>query len=380
MKAHTNPTLIDATPSPTRRESGAPTGVTAGAVHPPIAQAQMATPRLAQPQPAALRRIDPEEVRFFAGRSHVGLAQGIADYLRVPLEPSHFLRFANDNMCIQLGASVRGRSVFVIQSLTPPVSDHLVELLMMLDIARSAAAHEVHAVIPYFSYARSDKKDAPRISIAARLVADLLVTAGATHVMTMQLHSPQVHGFFSVPTDPLTARGLIVDHLRSRFLGSADTIVVAPDAGGAKSAARFASQLHLPVAVASKTRISDTEVRINEELGKQVTGYKRAIAYDDEIGTGGTAVELCKQLIRDGIEEIVVACTHGLFLGRAIQELAAISEISEVITTDTTPLPPERQLAKMKVLSVAPIFGEAIRRNHLRQSIGDLFSFWDEDE
>lgn len=339
----------------------------------------MKRPLISGPQPPAPARIDPAEVRFFAGRSHGALAQEIANYLHVPLEPSHFLRFTNDNMCIQLGATMRGRSVFIVQSLTPPVSDHLVELLMMLDIARSAAAREVHAIIPYFSYARSDKKDAPRISIAARLVADLLVTAGATHVMTMQLHSPQVHGFFSVPTDPLTARGLFVEHLRSRFLGKSDAIVVAPDAGGAKSAARFASQLHLPVAVASKTRISDTEVRFSEELRKQVQGYRRAITYDDEIGTGGTAVELCKELVAGGIQSIVVACTHGLFLGEATKELAAIPQIGEIITTDTTPLPLERRLRNMVVLSVAPIFGEAIRRNHLHQSIGNLFSFWEDE-
>lgn len=323
--------------------------------------------------------IDPAEVRFFAGRSHPALAKGIADYLGLPLDPCHVERFANDNMRIQLGASVRGRSVFIVQSLTPPVSDHLVELLMMLDIARSAAAHEVHAVIPYFSYARSDKKDAPRISIAARLVADLLVTAGATHVMTMQLHSPQVHGFFSVPTDPLTARGLFVEHLRPGFLDSKETVVVAPDAGGAKSAARFAGQLHLPVAVASKTRISDTEVRFSEETRKQVQGYRRAIIYDDEIGTGGTVVELCKELVAGRVEDIVVACTHGLFWGEAKKNLAAIAAVSRVITTDTTPLPRQRRLAKMTILSVAPIFGEAIRRNHLRQSIGDLFSFWEDE-
>lgn len=334
-------------------------------------------PKQSNERPAAIS-IDPAEVRFFAGRSHPSLAKDIADYLGLPLEPCQVERFANDNLRIQLGASVRGRSVFIVQSLTPPVSDHLLELLMMLDIARSAAAHEIHAVIPYYSYARSDKKDAPRISIAARLIADLLVTAGATHVMTMQLHSPQVHGFFSVPADPLTARGLFVEHLRAEFVDNKETVVVAPDAGGAKSAARFASHLHLPVAVASKTRLSDTEVRFSDETRKQVQGYRRAIIYDDEIGTGGTVVELCKELVAGQIKDITLVCTHGLFWGEAKKNLAAIKEVSKIITTDTTPLPGKWTLPKLTILSVAPIFGEAIRRNHLRQSIGDLFSYWDE--
>ncbi len=326
------------------------------------------------------RSINPEDVRFFSGRSHPKLAAGITKYLNVPLETTRFERFSNDNMYIQLGASVRGRSVYIIQSLTPPVSDHLVELLMMLDIARSAAANEIHAIIPYYSYARSDKKDAPRISISARLIADLLETAGATHVMTMQLHSPQVHGFFRVPTDPLTARGLFIEHLGERRCAAKDTIVVAPDAGGAKSAARFAQQLKLPVAVATKTRVSDSEVTIDlKQLRKQVKGYQCAITYDDEIATGGSSAELCKKLVESGVREIIVICTHGLFAGEAISRLAAVPEIREIVTTDTVPIPPEKQLPNLTVLSVAPVFGEAIRRNHLRLSIGGLFTFGDEE-
>ena len=150
--------------------------------------------------------LDPDEIRIFSGSSHPQLAADIAAYLNLPLDQTRVSRFSNDNLYIQLGASVRSRIVFIVQSLAPPVNDNLVELLMMLDIARSASAKEVHAIIPYFSFARSDKKDAPRISITARLIADLLLTAGATHVMTMVLHSPQVHGFFSVPTDPLSSR------------------------------------------------------------------------------------------------------------------------------------------------------------------------------
>ncbi|HLE27584.1 MAG TPA: ribose-phosphate pyrophosphokinase [Anaerolineales bacterium] len=324
--------------------------------------------------------IDPQEIRVFSGGSHPALAAGIARYLAVPLDDTYTKHFSNDNLYVQLGASVRERIVYIVQSLTPPASDHLLELLMMLDIARGAAAKAVHAIIPYFSFARSDKKDAPRISITARLIADLLQTAGATHVMTMSLHSPQVHGFFGVPTDPLTARGLFVRHFRRHFRKKdlRDTVVIAPDAGRSKSAGRFAAHLDLPVIAAEKTRISEKEVRISNLVGKQVMGFRRAIIYDDEIATGGSILAVSELLIRNGIEEITTVCTHGVFTGKSVERLSAIPQITEIVTTDTVPIPPDKRAPHMKVLSVAPVFGEAIRRNYFRQSIGDLFSFWDE--
>lgn len=321
--------------------------------------------------------LDQDDVRVFSGRSNPELARAIADGLGVALEPTRFDRFSNDNLYVQLGASVRGREVFIVQSLIPPVSDHLMELLMMLDIAKGAAAREVHAVIPYFSYARSDKKDAPRISITARLVADLLKTSGATHVMTMTLHSPQVHGFFSVPTDPLTARGLFADYFRPFGFSAEDSVVVAPDVGGAKSATRFASALGLGVATANKTRLDDRTVHIGGFVGRQVRGFKRALVHDDEIATGGTIVELCRLLLDHGLEEIYVICTHGLFLGKAFERLAAIPQIVQLVTTDTVPMDPERRPANMVRLSAAPVFAAAIRQNYLRRSIGELFDFGD---
>jgi ribose-phosphate pyrophosphokinase len=323
--------------------------------------------------------MNPDDVRLYSGTSHRELAQGIAYHLAIPLEKVHFSRFSNDNMYIQLCGSVRGRVVYIVQSLTPPVSDHLLELLMMLNIARSAAAREVHAIIPYFSYARSDKKNAPRISITARLIADLLQTAGATQVMTMTLHSPQVHGFFSVPTDPLTARGLFVAHFKDRGYHPEDTIIVAPDYGRAGSAARLASQLNLPSVSAEKTRVSDTEVVIGALIVKQLLGFRRVIIYDDEIATGGSIATLCQLLVKNGIEEIIVVCTHGLFIGRALERVSEIPQIREIVTTDTVPIASEKRLKNMEILSVAPVFGEAIKRNYERQSIGDLFAFWENE-
>jgi ribose-phosphate pyrophosphokinase len=321
--------------------------------------------------------IDPNDVRVFSGRSNPELAAGIADHLGVPLEETNVERFSNDNLEIQLCASVRGRSVFIIQSFSPPVSEHLVELLMMLDIARSAAAREVHAVMPYYSYARSDKKNAPRISITGRLIADMLQTAGATHVMTMTLHSPQVHGFFGVPIDPLTARAQFMRHFEGYGLTGDQAVVVAPDAGGAKSAARFADDLGLSVAVATKTRISDSQVSIDPLVGKQVAGFKHALIYDDEIATGGSVVELAEILVDNGIRDIRVVCTHGLFVGQAIDRLGHVPQISEIVTTDTVPIPRHKRLPQMTVLPVGPVFGEAIKRNYRHESLGDLFTFGD---
>ena len=321
--------------------------------------------------------IDPSEVRFFSGSSHPQLAADIASCLGVPLDKTEITRFSNDNLYIQLGASVRSRTVFVVQSLSSPVNDHLVELLMMLDIARSASAKEVHAIIPYFSFARSDKKDAPRISITARLIADLLQTAGATHVMTMMLHSPQVHGFFSVPADPLSSRPVFRRYFQRRDLSS--TIVVAPDMGHAKAAARFARGLGLPVAAGNKERVSDTEVHVSGLVGQQVQGCERALVFDDEIATGGSALEMSKLLVEYGIQEIWVVCTHGVFSRGGLEKLAAIPQITEIVTTDTVYIPPEKRHPKLRVLSVAHVFGEAIRRNYLRQSIGDLFVFGEEN-
>jgi ribose-phosphate pyrophosphokinase len=321
--------------------------------------------------------MQPDDVRFFSGSSHPQLAKDICHYLNMPLEDTHISRFSNDNLYIQLGASVRAREVFIIQSLFPPVNDHLVELLMMLDIARSAAAREVHAIIPYFSFARSDKKDAPRISITARLIADLLQTAGATHVMSMVLHSPQVHGFFSVPIDPLNSMSVFTNLFMNRDLTG--TIVVAPDMGQAKSAARFAKELKLPMAAGNKERISDTKVVVGSITGDNIRGHQRALVYDDEIATGGSILEICKHLVDKGIKEIWVVCTHGVFVRDALQRLEDVPEITEIITTDTVYIPPEKRTSKLRQISVAPIFGEAIRLNHLGQSLSSLFIYGDRE-
>ncbi len=322
--------------------------------------------------------IPADQVRFFSGSSNPVLAANIAKELGVSLDETRITRFSNDNLFIQLGATVRYRRVYIVQSLSQPVNDHLMELLMMLDIARGAAASEIHAIIPYYSFARSDKKDAPRISITARLVADLLETAGATHVMSMVFHSPQVHGFFSVPTDPLSSWLVFQEHLKTRDLTGA--ILVTPDMGQAKSAARFAKVLKLPVAAGNKERLSETEVVIRGLVGNQVRGHKRALIYDDEISTGGSIEELSRMLVAEGVEEILIVCTHGVFTRGGLERLAGIPQISEIITTDTVYIPPEKRDPKLKILSVAPVFADAIRHNLYRRSLKELFVFGDDEE
>jgi ribose-phosphate pyrophosphokinase len=313
------------------------------------------------------------EVRFFSGSSNLQLAGKIASRLGVPLDGTHIARFSNDNLYIQLDASVRYRRVYIVQSLSQPVNDHLMELLMMIDIARSAAASEVHAIIPYYSFGRSDKKDAPRISITARLVADLLKTAGATHVMSMMFHSPQVHGFFGIPTDPLSSNMVFKEYLSKLDLSG--SIIVAPDMGQAKSAARFARTLNLPVAAGNKERVSDSEVIVNGLVGNQVQGHRRALIYDDEIATGGSILELSRVLIEEGIDDIRVICTHGVFSHGGLERLTGVPQITEIITTDTVHIPPEKMHPKLTVLSVAPVFADAIHHNINHESLSDLFVF-----
>jgi ribose-phosphate pyrophosphokinase len=305
----------------------------------------------------------------FSGQAHPDLARSICRRLRVPLSRSITTTFSNDCLGVQLEANCRQADVFIVQPLTTPVQHHLMELLLMLDAARGASAARITAVIPHFAYARSDKKDAPRISIAARLVADLLATAGASRVLAMTLHSPQVHGFFSVPVDHMNALKVLAGHFRHRRLSN--TIVVSPDLGNAKEASHFARSLGLPMAAGSKKRLSDDRVVIDTIVG-DVDG-KHVIVLDDEIANGGTIVEVLSKLRERRVQRISVACTHGLFTGKAIARLSAQPDIVEIVTTDTVPIPVEKRLPNMKILSIAPLLGEAIRRIHVGQSVSVLF-------
>ncbi len=309
------------------------------------------------------------EIGIFSGGAHPQLAEEVCAHLGLPLYPATISRFSNDCLQAQLNANCRESDIFLIQPLVPPVQEHLMELLLMLDAARGASAARITAVMPHYAYARSDKKDAPRISIGGRLVADLLVTAGANRVLTMTLHSPQVHGFFSTPVDHLNALGVLAQHFQGSDLSN--TVVVSPDLGNAKSATEFARLLHVPVAAGSKQRLADDRVVIDTIVG-EVAG-KDVIVMDDEIANGGTMVEVLERLRERRVRRIAICCTHGLFSGRAIERLRAQPDIAEIVTTNTVPLAPEKLLPNMRVLSIAPLLAEAIRRIHVGESVSSLF-------
>jgi ribose-phosphate pyrophosphokinase len=310
------------------------------------------------------------DIAVFTGSAHPDLAAEICQHLGVPLLPTRVSRFANDCLEVQLQANCRERDVFLIQPLVPPVQEHLVELLLMLDAARGASAGRITVVMPHYAYARSDKKDAPRISIGARLVADLLQTAGASRILAITLHSPQVHGFFSIPVDHLHALRELAAHFRGYDL--ADTVVVSPDLGNAKEAAAFARMLNVPVAAGAKQRFSDDRVVITTVIGN--VADRDIIVLDDEIAKGSTVVELLDRLREQKVRSVRVACTHGLFASGALQRLSAETDVAEIVCTNTVPIPAQNRTDKLSVLSVAPALAEAMRRIHNGESVSALFA------
>jgi ribose-phosphate pyrophosphokinase len=307
------------------------------------------------------------EIAVFSGSAHPELAAEICAHLKVPLHPVRVTRFANDCIEVQLQANCRERDVFLIQPLVRPVQENLVELLLMIDAARGASAARTTVVLPHYAYARSDKKDAPRISIGGRLVADLLVASGASRVLTMTLHSPQVHGFFSVPVDHLHALGELAGYFRRHDLSN--TIVVSPDLGNAKAASHFARLLGVPVAAGAKQRFSDDRVEITSIIGD--VGGRDVIVLDDEIARGSTVLQLLHELAERGVRSVRVACTHGLFADGALGRIGGRADVVEIVCTNTVPM--AERSDKLTVLSVAPALAEAMRRIHDGESVSAMF-------
>jgi len=309
-----------------------------------------------------------DQIRIFTGTGNPALAQAICDHLKIPLSKADIFRFSNENIFVQVRENVRERDVFVVQPLSSPVSENLLELLIMLDALRSASARRITAVIPYYSYARSDKKDMPRISIAGRLIADLLVTAGANRILTMTLHSEQVQGFFRCQADHLAATPILCDYFSS--LDLKNCVALAGDAGSARRAGPYATRLNIPLAFVDKRRVSDEKVEIRAIVG-EVEG-KTILYFDDEIARG-TSLLKTVELLRDfGVGDIYVGVTHGIFAGDAIERIED-SPIRQVVVTDTVPMPPQKRCEKVVQLSVAPLFAEAIRRIHTGESVSEIF-------
>src|SRR6478752_4630114 len=295
-------------------------------------------------------------LKVFSGSSHPQLAQEVCDCLGIPLGRMHTVRFSNENLKVKIDENVREKDVFVVQTSCPPLSEHIIELLITLDALKHASAKRVTAVIPYFPYARSDKKDEPRISISARLMADLLATSGADRVLTMDLHSPQIQGFFSIPADQLTGVPALCDRLKKDDLSN--TVIVAADVGEAKDAGRFAKRLELPLALIDKRRYGDDENAKPAHIIGDIAG-KDCLLVDDEIATGGTLFNATDFLLERGARSVSAAVVHPVLSGRAAEKLKA-SRLQRLLVTNTLPIPEAKLSPKIEILSLAPQLATAM--------------------
>jgi len=305
-------------------------------------------------------------LKVFSGSSHPELAQEICKILGIALGAASTTRFSNENLKVRIEENVREQDVFVVQTAAPPLSEHIVELLILLDALTHASARRVTAVLPYFPYARSDKKDEPRISVTARLMADLLTTAGADRVLTVDLHSPQIQGFFSMPVDQLTAIPVLCARLRDKTRAG---VVVAADVGEAKDAGQFARRLELPIAIIDKRRSGDDERAEAVAVIGDVQG-KHCLLVDDEIATGGSIFSATDFLLQQGARSVSAAVVHPVLSGRAVERLAA-SPLERLLVTNTIPL--RQHSPKVEALSVGPLLAEAITRIHDGRSVSALF-------
>ena len=310
-----------------------------------------------------------QELSIFSGNAHEALARAICDHLGRPLGRVAVYKFSNDNIFVQIQENVRERDVVVVQPAAAPVSDHLLELFIMIDAFKRASAGRITVVMPYYAYGRSDKKDQPRVPITARLIANFLEVAGADRLLTVDLHAGQIQGFFNVPVDELTGLYTLVDYYERLHLP--DPVVVASDLGASKRARNVAARLDAPLAVMEKRRVSNDE---NAEIMTVIGEVKdrTAIIIDDEVLTGGTLLQAVCALHERGARAIYAGVTHGVLSGNAVERIQA-SPLQELVITDTLPLPEEKQREKIKVLSLAPLLARAIHNIHTGQSVGDLF-------
>jgi len=304
-------------------------------------------------------------IKLIAGNANPQLAKGISDYLGTPLCTAEVERFPDGEIKVEIKEIIRGADIFVIQPTCPPVNDHLMELLIIIDALKRASARRITAVMPYFGYGRQDKKEVGRVPISAKLVANLITTAGANRVLTMDLHAEQIQGFFDISVDNLRAAPLLADYFKHRGL-TEDAVIISPDVGGARRARAIATRLKLPLAIIEK-RHEGSKIEALTVIG-DVRG-KRALITDDLLATGTTIIKGAEALIAAGAREVIAACVHGLFVGDALRRLES-SPISKVIVTDTIPTPKSE---KIEVVSVGELFAKAIERIHNDRSISELF-------
>jgi len=310
-----------------------------------------------------------DELKVFTGNAHPALAKAVVEYLGIPLGKNEVFQFSNENIFVRILENVRQRDTFVIQPLSSPVNTNLVELLIMVDALKRASAGRITAVIPYYGYGRTDKKDQPRVPITARLIADLLTVAGANRLLTVDLHAAQIQGFFNIPVDELTALNLLANYFTERNFD--DLVVVATDIGITKRARDLAEKLNAPLAIMEKRRVGNADRAETLNVIGEVEG-RIALTVDDEIDTAGSLVDVVSTLKERGVKEVYACCSHPIFSGSAIQRIASCP-VKEVVVTDTVPIKDDKKLAKITVLSMAPLLGEAIHRIHTGLSIGAMF-------
>lgn len=309
-------------------------------------------------------------MKLISGTANPELAQKISEYLATPLVQTKITRFSDGEIFVEINENVRGADVFIIQPTCPPVNENLVELLIMIDAARRASARRITAVIPYYGYARQDRKTAPRTPITAKLVANVIVVAGARRVLTMDLHAGQIQGFFDIPVDHLYAMPVFLEYLKDKFRGE-EIVIVSPDAGGVERAREYAKRLNATMAIVDKRRPKPNESEVMNIIGD--VKDKIAVIIDDMIDTAGTICKAASAIMERGAKEVYAVATHPVLSGPAVERLAQ-SPIKELIVSDTIPLREEaKRLDKIKVLSVSKLLGEAIRRIHTDDSISSLF-------
>jgi len=310
-----------------------------------------------------------DELKVFTGNAHPTLAQEVVDYLGMPLGKCEVFEFSNENIFVRILENVRQRDTFVIQPLCSPVNKNLVELLIMIDALKRASAGRITAVIPYYGYGRTDKKDQPRVPITARLVADLLSVAGAGRLLTVDLHAAQIQGFFNIPVDELTALYLLSDYFKEKDFK--ELVVVATDIGITKRARDVAAKLNAPLVIVEKRRVGNDDKTETLNIIGEVDS-KIALTVDDEIDTAGSLVGVVSALEKRGVKEIFACCTHPILSGKSIQRIGSCP-VKEVVVTDTVPVAGNKKLDKITVLPIAPLLGEAIHRIHTGLSIGAMF-------
>jgi len=310
-----------------------------------------------------------QELRVFSGNAHPDLAQAICDYLEMPLGQCEAFKFSNENIFVRFCENIRARDVFLVQPIVSPVNDRLMELFVMIDAAKRASAGRITAVVPYYAYGRSDKKDQPRVPITARLVANFMETAGADRLLTVDLHAGQIQGFFNIPVDELTALYILSRYFKDKAIPN--LTVVSTDVGDAKRARNVADRLDVPLAIVEKRRIGNEQRAEAVNIIGEVKG-RNALIVDDEVDTGSTLVATMDLLQKQGAVDIYACCTHPVLSGPAVERIEQ-SPTRELVVTDTIPLPVEKHLPKITVLSLAPLLGEAIQRIHTGHSVGELF-------